>query len=197
MYDNKLTVFMNAVSTDCQDMITKNSILVKDDILCQKKNISKIESRFHKSVNQIQKDMNNNKCECTDNLPKWTDFDMLKKNTVSGQQSVLYDIDELKIKNENMESKIQALHRRFHVSKEIMKSRDFTTDMHTLTSRCETIEAKVDSLGSAITDSSILHEVQRLHGEMKIVQLNLSNIKAVSKTQPDRQLNKTTVITST
>ena len=80
MYDNKLTVFMNAVSTDCQDMTTKNSILIKDDILCQKKNISKIESRFHKSVNQIQKDMNNNKCECTDNLPKWTDFDMLKKN---------------------------------------------------------------------------------------------------------------------
>ena len=92
-----------------------------------------------------------------------------------------------------MESKIQALHRTFHVSKEIMKSRDFTNDMHTLTSRCETIEVKVDSLGSAITDSSIPHEVQRLHDEMKIVQLNLSNIKAVSKTQPDRQLNKTTV----
>ena len=77
MYDNKLTVFMNALSTDCQDMFTKNSILIKDDILCQKKNISKIES--HKSVNQIQKGMNNNRCECTDNLPKWTDFDMLKK----------------------------------------------------------------------------------------------------------------------
>lgn len=152
-YDNKLAVFMSAVSDDCQHTIIKNLTSIKDDVLCHKKYVSKIESRFQKSINQIQKDNNNYSCLSTENTPKWSDFEALKHNTISGQQSALNDIDDLKIKSENLEFKLMAMRKTVNAEQkttnEITNPKNFTNDINLLTSRCNSLEANVNSLVSA------------------------------------------------
>ena len=70
-YDNKLTVFMSAISVDCSDKIVENTKHTISIYEKQSKTISKLESTIQKQINSIEARIPTH----ADNIPKWIDLD--------------------------------------------------------------------------------------------------------------------------
>ena len=109
-YDSKLTVFMSAISIECEDKIDK----IKSECLSQNLRINKemasIESRFQKKLNSINQVST---CKCQDiNNPKWTDLELIRKNLNEVQQNIINDLDTIKFSNDsdNLRKEFKELH---------------------------------------------------------------------------------------
>ena len=131
---------MSTISSDCQDMINRNCSAIREDLIGQKKIMSKMESRFQKSVNQIRA-ADTKPCDCQDDLPKWSDLDELKKCTLNLQQSVINDVETLKIFRERHEAKLKSVSNLLAT----------TANHNEVTSDIKTLRSKYDSLDVRLT----------------------------------------------
>ena len=109
-YENKLTVFMSAISIDCEDKIIRKATNINDELLAQKTSISNMESRLEKSISRKTSEVNFVKnCNCVENLPKWIDIENMKNMFNTTQQTTSDNLDTLRLKTETIDRKIESL----------------------------------------------------------------------------------------
>ena len=109
--DSKLTVFMSAISTDCEKKVATKITAINNVILYQKKQMSEMESRLQKYIANNMKNMNSNQHTCPPNedIPKWSDLKNIDLRYESSQSNILNDQLLLKDKLEIMETKITSI----------------------------------------------------------------------------------------
>ena len=97
-YDNKLTVFMSAISIDCTDKIKTSMSIINKDLLDQKKNSNRLESRVDTFAKRVDIITTKLESENDTTTPNWEDL-----------QKLTSTIEKLEKQTNLFETKIESL----------------------------------------------------------------------------------------
>lgn len=104
-FENKLAVFMSALSIDCEDKIDKRILNNRDEMNSFRASISNLESKIRETKEDVAM-----KSELFEEVPTMTDIDAIKKDLTKSKQNTANEIEKLRQESENKESKFQVLH---------------------------------------------------------------------------------------